>query len=159
MNSSSERPTVLKRAHSDSELFIIRRKRVQFGSLKVDEFAIIIGDAVPRNGPPIALESKAIRSFSMDVDDFEATRPVRRRALDDMQLDSWQRTRILFDQGHSPESIAFATSSAESIRLNREQSSQDEANKKSKLRKLVVKTRQTIKRFFPSQRISAQLSY
>eukprot|EP00980_Cylindrotheca_fusiformis_P030929 scaffold25646_cov117-Cylindrotheca_fusiformis.AAC.1 len=101
-----------------------RKKHVRFGSLAIDEFPLIIGDAIPSAGPPIALEYKAIRSSIMALNDFEAIRPERRQ-LCEMKLDLWERTRLLFKEGYDPNDIETAALTAEAVRLSRKESQKD----------------------------------
>lgn len=101
------------------------KKHVHFGSLSIDEFHVTLGgDAIPSIGPPIALENKAIKSSTMCLNDFEAKRPERRH-LDEMKLDLWERTRLLFREGYAPGDIESAALCAEAVRVSREESQKD----------------------------------
>jgi hypothetical protein len=91
----------------------------------IDEFPVIIGDySVPRDGPPIALDAKATRSWAIDLDRFECICPERRRRHE-LFLSVQERTLMLLLEGYSLGEIDWARVNAFQVRLQREESSKD----------------------------------
>jgi hypothetical protein len=41
------------------------KKQVRFGPVAINEFPVILGDYIPRDGPPIALDAKATRIWAV----------------------------------------------------------------------------------------------
>jgi hypothetical protein len=84
---NSERASLCEHEHKHAlEAYRLRKtqreqeKRVCFGSLTVFEFPTILGDnPACRIGPPLTIAWKHQDSFTLTVEDYENTRPERRR--------------------------------------------------------------------------------
>ena len=91
----------------------------------IDEFPIILGDNVPSDGPPIALDTKPVRRWVIDLDRYECVCPERRRRHE-LQLSADERTLMLVvDGGITIHSILERAAEARQVRLNREESLKD----------------------------------
>jgi hypothetical protein len=118
-------------------------KQVHFGPLVIEEFRVIIGDSIPREGAPLTLNTKAMPSFVIGLDRFECIRPERRRKYE-LWLDAEERTSILLTEGYSLEDIAYATLLALKVRSQRADSSKDRFPK-HRIAKAIVSTGRAIK--------------
>ncbi|KAL3941137.1 MAG: hypothetical protein SGBAC_004450 [Bacillariaceae sp.] len=112
-------------AHITPEASKKSNKSVRFSTLSIVEFGVRIGDSVPCFGPPIGLGEEAIRENVWCVPHFESVRP-KRRSLQKLRLDPWERTRLLYRHGFAPEAIEAAACDADTIRTNRKESAMDE---------------------------------
>jgi hypothetical protein len=114
------------------------KKEVHFGPLTIDEFPIIVGESVPREGPPIALGPTAFRRQVIDLDRFECIRPERRGRLE-LLLDPEERMSILLMRGYTVDKIIDAALRAAQVRISRGESSKDKSSRKERIAKALVK--------------------
>jgi hypothetical protein len=118
-------------------------KQIHFGPIVIVEFPVIIGDSIPREGAPLTLDAKAIRSFVIGLDRFECIRPERRRKYE-LWLDAEERISILLTEGCSLEDIANATLLPLKVRSQRADSSKNRFPK-HQIAKAIVFTGRAIK--------------
>jgi hypothetical protein len=97
-------------------------KRVtSFSNIEIREYGITIGDTIPHDGPPIAIDwnydEGQVRRF--DLEYYEETRPAR-RTRSQMYMGSKLRMFLLMkEQGFSPKEIERAAKNAARVRRSR----------------------------------------
>lgn len=85
-------------------------KQVSFGSVKVREYCITIGDSpYCSGGPPLSLDWEYSQLDPYDIDVFEYTLKRRARSRRRLLLDPMQRRLLLWRSGHAFEDIDKAT--------------------------------------------------
>lgn len=115
---------------------------VRFDYLTISEFPIIVGDTVPREGPPITMAAKATRKLVIDLDRFEAARP-ERRDIRDLFLDAEERTCLLLWAGFSIGEVADAALETCRIHVDREHNAR--LSSKQRIHKVLDATRRALK--------------
>ena len=115
---------------------------VRFDFMTILEFPIILGDTVPREGPPIAMAAIATRKLVIRVDRFEGARPERRDTRD-LFMDAEDRTCLLLLADFSMHEVADAALEASRIRVDREHNAK--LSSKQRIHKVLDTTRRTLK--------------
>ena len=98
--------------------------RVGFSTVDVREFNYTINlGSVPKEGPPVGLGRKPVRTtLNVDIDTYETRRCSVRRGNDNLRLSLEDRVQLLSEIGHSADLIERASWEAEKIQSNRQKS-------------------------------------
>jgi hypothetical protein len=98
--------------------------RVGFSTVDVREFDYTIGSgSVPKEGPPVGLGRKPVRTLlNVDIDTYEKRQCSVRRGNDNLRLSLEDRVHVLSEIGHSPDIIEQASWEAEKIQSDRQKS-------------------------------------
>uniref|UniRef100_A0A6U2PXV6 Uncharacterized protein n=1 Tax=Leptocylindrus danicus TaxID=163516 RepID=A0A6U2PXV6_9STRA len=98
----------------------ILNKKVSFSSIEIREFNVVLGDNPCAYGPSLSLGWNCHRNFTMEVDNYEESKPVR-RSQKQMQLPRYVRERILMDFGFSRREMNEAIEESTVIKKQRQQ--------------------------------------
>ena len=97
-------------------------KTVQFGSMEVREYPMMIGDHPHcSQGTPVQIDWVPERTYSCDVRLYEFMRSDRRHGRE-LIIPFQERARLLLDVGYSLEELGEATLSVYKIKKQREES-------------------------------------
>eukprot|EP00567_Pseudictyota_dubia_P017934 CAMPEP_0197464748 /NCGR_PEP_ID=MMETSP1175-20131217/64183_1 /TAXON_ID=1003142 /ORGANISM="Triceratium dubium, Strain CCMP147" /LENGTH=905 /DNA_ID=CAMNT_0043000739 /DNA_START=212 /DNA_END=2929 /DNA_ORIENTATION=- len=96
---------------------------VSFSHISVRKYPIILGDhPVCSNGPPVTMGWRFRAETPVDVDEYESTRPERRKPWDLIMPPEKRRTILIEEAGHTEWEIREATRGAKEVKKQRHKS-------------------------------------
>lgn len=98
----------------------ILSKKVSFTHIEIREYDVVLGDNPCAYGPSLSLGWKCHRNFTMEMDNYEESKP-ERRSQRQMQLPRYVRERILMDFGFSRREMNEAIEESTTIKKQRQQ--------------------------------------
>ena len=99
------------------------KKRVQFESIEVREYPMIIGDHPScSHGVPVQLDWNHEKTYSCELQLYEYCRTERRQTRKELLIPFQERARILIDAGYTLDEIGGATLSVIKVKKEREES-------------------------------------